>query len=167
MAGAKRKPVAEIAAEMGASLVMPHLTCRNCAAAIEFYKTAFGAEEAIRLPGPDGRLLHASIRIQGTMVMLNDEYPEMGGQSPQGLGGTPVTLHIMSDDADALAAQAVAAGAEIVMPVADQFWGDRYGVIKDPFGHMWSIATPIWPPKSPEEMEAARDAAMKQTAGGK
>ncbi|HRK72508.1 MAG TPA: VOC family protein, partial [Micropepsaceae bacterium] len=156
----KRKPVAEIAAEMGVGLLSPHLTCRDCAAAIEFYKQAFGAEEMMRLPGPDGRLLHAAVRVNGSMVMLVDEYPEMGGHSPLALGGSPVTLHLMVDDVDAFAARAVAAGAEIAMPVADQFWGDRYGVVKDPFGHMWSIATPIWPPKSPEEMEAGLKASM-------
>ncbi len=161
----RRKPVAEIAAEMGVSLLTPHLTCRDCSRAIEFYRQAFGAEEMMRLPGPDGRLLHAAIRLNGGMVMLNDEYPEMGGQSPLSLGGTPVTLHLMVDDADAVAAKAVAAGAQVVMPVGDQFWGDRYGVVKDPFGHLWSIATPVWPPKSPEEMEAARDAAMQTMSG--
>ncbi len=165
MAQAKRKPVAEIAAEMGVNLLMPHLTCRDCSKAIDFYTAAFGAEEMMRLPGPDGRLLHASVRLNGAMVMLVDEYPEMGGVSPLALGGTPVTLHLMVDDVDAAAARAVKAGGELVMPVADQFWGDRYGVVKDPFGHMWSIATPIWPPKSPEEMEAARGAAMQKMSG--
>ncbi|MFN7180179.1 VOC family protein [Hyphomonas sp.] len=161
----KRKPVAEIAAEMGMGLLSPHLTCRNCAGAIAFYKEAFGAEEMMRLPGPDGRLLHAAIRVNGSMVMLTDEYPEMGGHSPLALGGSPVTLHLMVDDVDAVAARAVAAGAEITMPVADQFWGDRYGVVKDPYGHMWSIATPIWPPKSPEEMEAGLKASMERMSG--
>jgi PhnB protein len=162
---AKRKPVAEIAAEMGVTLLMPHLTCRDCAKAIDFYVAAFGAEEMMRLPGPDGRLLHASVRLNGAMVMLNDEYPEMGGRSPASLGGTPVTIHLMVDDVDAVVARAVQAGAGIVMPVADQFWGDRYGVVKDPFGHHWSVATPIWPPRTQAEMEAARVAAMSQMSG--
>lgn len=161
----KRKPVAEIAAEMGVGLLSPHLTCRDCAAAIDFYKQAFGAEEMMRLPGPDGRLLHAAVRVNGSMVMLVDEYPEMDGHSPLALGGSPVTLHMMVDDVDAVAARAVAAGAEITMPVEDQFWGDRYGVLKDPFGHLWSIATPVWPPKSPEEMEAGLKASMEQMSG--
>jgi PhnB protein len=161
----KRKPVAEIAAEMGMGLLSPHLTCRDCTSAIEFYKQAFGAYEMMRLPGPDGRLLHAAVRINGSMVMLVDEFPEMGGQSPLALGGSPVTLHLMVDDVDEVAARAVAAGAEIFMPVADQFWGDRYGVVKDPFGHLWSIATPIWPPKSPEEMQAAMAEATEQMSG--
>ena len=157
-----RKPVAEIAAEMGMGLVTPHLTCEGASEAIAFYKAAFGAEEMMRLPGPDGRLLHAAIRINGGMIMLNDLYQEMNGHSPRTLGGTPVTIHLMVDDADGLAARAVQAGAKIVMPVEEQFWGDRYGVIEDPFGHHWSIATPIWPPKSPEDMEAAAQAASAQ-----
>lgn len=157
-----RKPVAEIAAEMGVGLVTPHLTCEDAAAAIDFYKAAFGAEEMMRLPGPDGRLLHAAVRINGSMVMLNDLYPDMNGHSPKSLGGTPVTIHLMVDDVDAVAARAVKAGGKVVMPVEDQFWGDRYGVVEDPFGHRWSIATPVWPPKSPEEMEAATKAAMQQ-----
>ena len=165
MAKAKKRPVAEIAAEMGMGMVTPHIVCRDCAKAIEFYKRAFGAEELMRLPGPDGRLMHASIRVNGSMVMMNDEYPEMGGHSPLALGGSPVTLHLMVDDADAVAAKAVKAGAEVVVPVADQFWGDRYGVVKDPFGHIWSIATPVWPPKTPEEMQAAQAAAMQQMSG--
>lgn len=157
-----KKPVAEIAAETGMGLVTPHLTCERAADAIEFYKAAFGAEEVFRLPGPDGRLLHASVRINGAVVMLNDAYPEMGGHSPKHYGGTAVTIHLMVDDVDAVAAQAVKAGASVVMPVADQFWGDRYGIVQDPFGHHWSIATPIWPPRSPEEMNAAAKAAMEQ-----
>lgn len=165
MTTTRKKPVAEIAAEMGVSLLMPHLTCRDCAKAIDFYKTAFGAEEMMRQPGPDGRLMHASVRINGALVMLNDEYPEMGGASPLALGGSPVTLHLMVDDVDAVVARAVKAGAEIKMEVADQFWGDRYGVVKDPFGHLWSVATPVWPPKSPAEMEAALNTAMQQMSG--
>ena len=86
MAKAKKRPVAEIAAEMGMGMVTPHIVCRDCAKAIEFYKAAFGAEELMRLPGPDGRLMHASIRVNGSMVMMNDEYPEMGGHSPAGAG---------------------------------------------------------------------------------
>lgn len=153
-----KKPVAEIATEMGMGLVTPHIVCREAAKAIDFYKAAFGAEEIMRMPGPDGRLLHASIRINGAVVMMHDEFPEHGGHSPLALGGTPVTIHLMVDDADAAAARAVAAGAELVMPVEDQFWGDRYGMVQDPFGHRWSIATPSWPPKTPEEIAAAMPA---------
>lgn len=157
-----KKPVAEIAAEMGVGLVTPHLTCDGAADAIEFYKKAFGAEEMMKLPGPDGRLMHAAIRVNGAMVFMVDTFPagEMheAARSPKDFGGTPVTIHLMVDDADAVAAQAVNAGARIIMPVADQFWGDRYGIIEDPFGHRWSIATPVWPPRTPEEMSAAMPA---------
>lgn len=156
----KKKPVAEIAAEFGMTLVTPHLTCRDCPKAIDFYKAALGAEEVMRLPGPDGRLMHAAIRVAGGMVMLTDEFPEFGGQSPEALGGTPVAIHLMVDDADAFMARAVKAGAAVVMEVADQFWGDRYGVIRDPFGHQWSIATPGYPPKTDEEMQAAAMSGM-------
>lgn len=157
-----KKPVAEIAAEMGVGLVTPHLTCDGASDAIEFYKKAFGAEEMMQLPGPDGRLLHAAVRINGTMVFLVDTFPagetHEAARSPKDFGGTPVTIHLMVDDVDAVAAQAVKAGARIIMPVEDQFWGDRYGIIEDPFGHRWSIATPVWPPKTPEEMAAAMPA---------
>lgn len=160
MTDKKRPPVAEIAAQMGMSLVTPHLCCRDAGKALDFYKDAFGAEEIMRLPGPDGRLLHASMRICGGMVMLNDEFPEYGGNSPLALKGTPVTIHLMVDDVDAAAARAVKAGATVVMEVADQFWGDRYGVVADPFGHHWSLATPAWPPKTEAELKAAGNAAM-------
>lgn len=122
--------------------VSPHLVCAGAAKAIDFYKAAFGATENVRLPMPDGRLMHACLTINGSSVMLVDEFPEMCSQGPSALKGTPVTIHLMVDDVDALTAKAVAAGAKVIMPVADMFWGDRYGVIEDPFGHRWSIATP-------------------------
>jgi uncharacterized glyoxalase superfamily protein PhnB len=122
--------------------VTPHLVCSDAAAAIEFYKRAFGATEMIRLPGPDGKLMHACLNINGSTVMLVDEFPQMGNVAPTSLNGTPVTIHLVVGDVDALTAQAVSAGAKVIMPVADMFWGDRYGVIEDPFGHRWSIATP-------------------------
>lgn len=121
----------------------PHLVCDGAAAAIDFYKAAFGAEEVMRLPGPNGRLMHASVTISGAMVLLVDEMPDYGVLGPNRLCGTPVTLHLVVPDVDAAVARAVAAGASIVMPVGNQFWGDRYGVVKDPFGHKWSIATPL------------------------
>ena len=120
----------------------PHLVCDGAAAAIDFYKAAFGAEEVMRLPGPTGKLMHASVMINGAMVLLVDEMPDYGVVGPNRLGGTPVTIHLVVPDVDAAVDRAVQAGASIVMPVADQFWGDRYGVLKDPFGHSWSIATP-------------------------
>lgn len=138
----------------------PHIVCDGAADAIEFYKKAFGAEEMMRMPGPDGRIMHAAITINGAMVMMVDEMKEMGALGPNSLGGTPVTLHLMVKDADAAIERAAKAGASVVMPAADMFWGDRYGQVKDPWGHMWSIAHPLRDtPMSEDELrEAARDA---------
>ena len=109
---------------------------------IDFYKRAFGAEEMRRAPGPDGKtIMHAEIRIGDSPVFLNDEFPEMGAFSPLDSKGTPVTLHLAVEDADKQFQQALSAGAEVVMPLADQFWGDRYGIVKDPSGHQWSIGS--------------------------
>lgn len=134
--------------------VTPHLVCAGAAAAIEFYKKAFNAVEAGRLPGPDGRLMHALIRIEGSAVMLVDEMPEWGALGPKSLKGSPVTIHLYVADVDAVVARAVAAGAKITMPVADMFWGDRYGKIEDPFGHHWSVGTHIRD-VTPEAMQQA------------
>lgn len=123
--------------------ITPHLVCNGAADAIDFYKRAFGAIEAARLPGPGGKLAHAMIRIGDSHLMLVDEYPEQGALGPKSLKGSPVTLHLYVDDVDAAVGRAVAAGAKITMPVADMFWGDRYGRVEDPFGHQWSIATHI------------------------
>jgi PhnB protein len=121
--------------------VKPHLVCAGAADAIKFYKKAFGAVETMRLPGKDGRLMHAAIQIGRASIMLVDEMPEWGALSPKSLKGTPVTIHLYVDDVDAFVDRAVKAGATLKMPVADMFWGDRYGVIVDPFGHSWSVAT--------------------------
>ena len=123
--------------------VTPHLICAGAADAIDFYKKAFNAVEVLRLPGPRGRLMHAMIRIEGSAVMLVDEMPEWGALSPKSLKGSPVTIHIFVPEVDAFMARAVAAGAKITMPVADMFWGDRYGKLEDPFGHHWSVATHV------------------------
>lgn len=133
----------------------PHLVCDGAADAISFYETAFGATEMMRLPGPDGRLMHAAIEINGSMVMLVDENREHGMLGPTSLGGTPVTIHLGVPDADATFARAVAAGATVQMELADQFWGDRYGVVQDPFGHLWAIVTPQVPPMTEAELLAA------------
>jgi len=125
----------------GFSSITPHLVCRGAAEAIAFYTKAFGAIEQARLPGPDGRLAHAMIRIGDAPLMLVDEYVEQGMLSPQSFKGSPVTLHLYVADVDAAVSQAVAAGARVTMPVADMFWGDRYGRLEDPFGHQWSVAT--------------------------
>jgi uncharacterized glyoxalase superfamily protein PhnB len=118
----------------------PHLTVRNAPSMIEFYKKAFGAVEKRRAPGPDGKIMHAEMQIGDSRFFLNDEFPEMGAVSPLGAGGSTVTMHLFVEDADAQYQQALAAGAEVFMPIADQFWGDRYGIVKDPSGHTWSIA---------------------------
>jgi len=143
------KPVPE-----GMRTVTPHLVCAGAAEAIEFYKRAFGAVEMARLPGPQGKLMHAMIRIGDSVVMLVDEFPEMGALSPSSLKGSPVTIHLYVDNADATAERAVKAGAKITMPVADQFWGDRYGQLVDPFGHRWSVGTHVRD-VSTEEMQQA------------
>jgi PhnB protein len=122
-------------------VLSPHLVCAGAAAAIDFYKAAFGAEPLFRLDGPDGKIMHASLLLNGSSVMLTDERLDCGASSPKTLGGTPVTLHLFVPDVDAAIARAAAAGATVVMPAADMFWGDRYGLIEDPFGHRWSIAT--------------------------
>ena len=124
--------------------ITPHLVCADAAKAIEFYKKAFGAVEGARLPGPDGKkIMHASIRIGDSCLMLADEYPEMGSVGPKALKGSPVTIHLYVEDADATVAQAAKAGAKVTMPVAEMFWGDRYGQLEDPFGHRWSIGTHV------------------------
>ena len=127
----------------GMHTVTPHLICAGASEAIEFYKTAFNATEISRLSGLGGKLMHASIRIGNSIVMLVDEMPEHGALGPKSLKGSPVAIHLYVPDADAAAAQAVKAGARITMPVTDMFWGDRYGQLEDPFGHRWSIATHV------------------------
>lgn len=125
----------------GYRTVTPHITVRDAAKMIEFYKRAFGAVEGRRAPGPDGKsIMHAEIRIGDSVVFLNDEFPEMGALSPADSKFSPVTLHLFVEDADKQFQRAVSAGAEVVMPLADQFWGDRYGIVRDPSGHHWSIA---------------------------
>lgn len=123
--------------------VTPHLICGGAADAIEFYKKAFGAVENSRLPGEDGKLMHSQITIGDSPVMLTDESPQHGMFGPKSLKGTPVTIHLYVANADAFVTRAVKPGAKITMPLADMFWGDRYGKIEDPFGHHWSVATHI------------------------
>ena len=122
--------------------VTPHLVCADASAAIDFYQRAFGAIERFRLPGPDGKgIMHACVQIGDSPVFLVDENPQWGSFSPKLLKGTPVTIHLQVDNVDELYAQAIAAGGTVKMSPADMFWGDRYGVLLDPFGHQWSIAT--------------------------
>ena len=142
----------------GMHSVTPHLVCDGAADAIAFYVRAFGAAELHRMPGPDGRLMHASIRIGDSVVMLADEAPSWGSLGPKALKGTPVTIHLYVPDADATFAQAVTAGATPRMPVAEMFWGDRYGQLDDPFGHRWAVATHVRD-VTPEQMAKAMQAA--------
>lgn len=137
--------------------VSPMLVVDDAAAAIDFYVKAFGATEIGRVPGPDGRLVHAAVNINGCTVMLNDDFPEMcDGKSmtPKSLGGTPVTIHLTVTDVEAQFRRAVDAGATVVMPLEDMFWGDRYGALLDPFGHQWSLGQPMRE-VSPEEIREA------------
>ncbi len=128
----------------GFNTVTPHLTVTGAARAIDFYKTAFGAKEKGRMAGPDGTsIMHASLQIGDSMLMLNDEFPGMGAKSPSTLNGSPVTVHLYVKNADAVFQRAVSAGAKTIMQIQNTFWGDRYGVVVDPFGHMWSIASRI------------------------
>ena len=151
--------------------LIPHLVCDPCSAAIEFYKKAFGAEEIHRMPEPGGnRIMHAALRVGESFVFLNDDFPEScGGRSlsPKALQGTPVTLHHYVTDCDAAIQRAEQAGATVLMPASDMFWGDRYGIVTDPFGHQWSFATHI-KDMTPEEMQAAMQEACapaEQAAG--
>ncbi len=125
----------------GYHTLTPFLTVRDAARAIEFYKNAFGAVDRGAVKGPDGKIMHAEMMIGDSIIMLSDEFPEFGTLSPQSTGGAGMGLHIYLDGVDAAFDRAVKAGAEVEMPVMDQFWGDRYGKLKDPFGHHWSIAT--------------------------
>jgi PhnB protein len=144
----------------GFNTLTPHVVCKDAARAIDFYEHAFGAEEVFRLTAPDGTLIHASLRIGNSMLMLADECPPMGAFSPQKLGGSPVTIHLSVADVDASYARAVAAGATTQMPVTEMFWGARYGVLQDPFGHSWSIATQVRN-LSHDEIQAGLAAAMR------
>ena len=140
----------------GMHSVTPHLVCADAANAIEFYKKAFNAEELGRIDGPDGKLVHGMIKIGDSVLMLVDEYPEWDSLGPNARKGTSVTLHLYVEDADAQFKQAIDAGCSVRMPLADMFWGDRYGIVQDPFGHLWSIATHVRD-VSPEEIRAAAE----------
>ncbi len=141
--------------------VTPYLIVKDADRAIAFYKMAFGATEFLRLTGPDGRVGHAEIRIGNSPVMLADEHPEMGIRGPQSFGGSPVILGLYVADVDAVAERAVAAGARVLRPVKDQFYGDRSGTFEDPFGHVWTFATHT-EDVPPEEMRRRFEDAMKR-----
>jgi len=146
----------------GMHTVTPHLICAEAARAIDFYKEAFGATEVTRLPGANGKLMHAMIKIGDSSIMLAEEMPQWSSFGPLSLKGTPVVIHLYVNDVDAFAKQAIAAGAKVTMPITDMFWGDRYGQLEDPFGHRWSVATHIRS-VSREEMEVA----VQSMAGAK
>jgi PhnB protein len=132
------KPIPE-----GHPAISPYLIIDDAARALEFYKKAFGAKELMRHAGPDGRIGHAEIRIDDSVIMLADEHPEINARSPKTIGGTPVSLHVYVKDVDAVARQAIGAGARVVRPVQNQFYGDRSGTLEDPFGHQWYVSTHI------------------------
>lgn len=140
----------------GMHTVTPHLVCAPATEAIAFYVRAFGAREEGRVMSRDGKLLHGQIRIGDSAVMLVDEFPDFGAFSPKSIKGTPVSIHLYVANVDAFVEHAVQAGAKILMPVTDMFWGDRYGLIEDPFGHHWSVAT-HQRDLSPEEIQKAAD----------
>ncbi|HEV8112901.1 MAG TPA: VOC family protein [Planctomycetota bacterium] len=144
----------------------PHIVVKGAAKAIDFYKKAFGAEEINRAAMPDGSIMHALLRVGDSMLMLNDEFPQMNAMGPTSIGGTAVTLHLYVQDADKAWQRAVQAGAKVKMPIADMFWGDRYGIVSDPFGHDWAIATHT-KDLAPDQIMAAAKASMSGPPPGK
>lgn len=150
------KPIPE-----GYHTLTPYLTVRDAVRAIEFYKNAFGAVEKGVMKGPDGKVMHAELRIGDSLFMLADEFPQFGSMSPPSAGAAGMGLHIYSEDVDSAFDRAVKAGATPEMPVTDMFWGDRYGKLVDPFGHKWSIATHK-KDMTMDEMEAAQEEFMSQ-----
>ncbi len=147
----------------GYNTVAPYLIVKGAARAIEFYKKIFGAKELIRLDGPNGKIGHAEIQVGDSRVCLADEYPEMGARGPQTIGGSPVNFLIYVPDVDRTVEQAVAAGARLKRPVADQFYGDRMGGVEDPFGHTWYIATHK-EDVPPDELQRRSEAMAKEMA---
>ena len=146
--------------------ITPQLVVRGVVKAVEFYERAFGASELYRNLAPDGvSVMHSEMLLGSSRFFVNDEFPEYGVLSPKSLNGSPVTLHLYVEDVDSFFEQAVEAGAEIVMPVADAFWGDRYGILVDPFGHRWSVASRI-EDLSPDETHERAKAWASQNVGG-
>lgn len=152
----KVKPIPD-----GHHTVAPYLAIKNAVSALEFYQKAFGAKETYRLVLPDGRLGHAEIRLGDSLIMLADEFPEFGGKAPESLGGSPVSIHLYVEDVDAFVKRAVAEGARLLKPVADQFYGDRSGQLEDPYGHLWWVATHK-EDVAPEEMQKRVRALFRQ-----
>jgi PhnB protein len=150
------KPIPE-----GYNTVTPYLAVGDAAAAIEYYTKVFGAKETVRMDGPEGMIAHAELDIGDSKIMLSDPFPQASTKPPKELGGTSASIFMYVEDVDAIVKKAVDAGGTITMEVQDQFWGDRYGSIMDPFGHSWSIATHV-EDVPPEEMEERAKAAMAQ-----
>ena len=147
----------------GYHTVTPYLTVKGADAALEFYKKALGAEETVRMAGPDGSVMHAEFKVGDSVIMLGEENPMWGAKGPHALGGSPVGVMLYLPDVDARFAAAVAAGATVFKPLKDQFYGDRSGTVVDPFGHMWTLATHI-EDVAPDEMERRFAAEMKKFA---
>ena len=143
----------------------PHIVVRNAARAIDFYRRAFGAEEVLRLTGADGEIVHAELKLGAAALYLNEESPGDEARSPESLGGAPASLHRYGEDVDQAFARAVAAGAVPVTRVADMFWGDRYGTVRDPFGYEWALATRT-EVLSPEEIRARAQRLLHEHPGG-
>jgi PhnB protein len=153
------KPIPE-----GYNTVTPYLAVESAAEAIDYYKRAFGAKERARMDAPGGMIAHAELEIGDSVVMLSDPFPQSSTQPPKELGGTSMSVMLYVEDVDAFVKQAVDAGAKVEMEVQDQFWGDRFGTISDPFGHVWSVATHV-EDVPPEEMAERAKAAMAAMAG--
>jgi PhnB protein len=155
---AKVKPIPE-----GYHSITPYLFIKGAADAIDYYKNVFGAKERMRMPGPNGRIMHAELEIADSIVMLSDENPQAGAPSPQTVGGASNSLHVYVENVDTVTRKAVDAGAKLIRPVRDEFYGDRTGTITDPFGQIWSIATHK-EDVSPEEMKKRMTKAMSHAA---
>jgi PhnB protein len=145
----------------GYHTITPSLTVRDADKAIEFYRKAFGADERFRMPGPDGKIMHAELRIGNSIIMLSEERVEMDVKSPKTLGGTPVGFYVYVENVDSAWKRAVDAGASTVMPLADMFWGDRTGCVEDPFGHRWWLAQHV-ADLTPEEIQKGQEAYFAQ-----
>ncbi|HEY3013025.1 MAG TPA: VOC family protein [Gemmatimonadales bacterium] len=140
----------------GYHTVTPNIVVRDAPRALEFYRKAFGADETLRMPGPDGRIMHAEFRIGDSVMMLCDEMPDMAAKSPEAYGGSPVGFYVYVEDVDAAWKRAVDAGAKPTMPLQDMFWGDRTGRLEDPFGHVWNLAQHV-ADLTPEEIQRGQE----------
>ena len=156
---ASTKPIPD-----GFTTVTPSLVMKDSNKAIEFYKKALGAQELMRMPGPDGKIMHAEIKVGNSHVMMNDEI--MGSKSPETLGGSPVSFYLYVEDCDSSHKKAIAAGCKEIMAPADMFWGDRMGCVADPFGYKWNFSTHV-KDMTPEEIKKGQDEWMKTMAGAR